>query len=132
MTDQEILCAAFAKAVKGGFKYSWFNENTELIWRNWPVGINGNIGQFIIATGNSWVPILAEALIFDHEFAKGLWGEKWIRVEIYDGAKTSKNPISDKAADTFVSVRHNQRAWRAHLQQMVLHENPIKYLEAFL
>lgn len=50
------------------------------------------------------------SIIFEHEFAKAFWGEKtaaWRALEA---------PL----------------AWQYHLQQMVLEEEPLKYLEKFL
>jgi hypothetical protein len=49
------------------------------------------------------------SVIFSHSFAKAIWGEE----KIYDGEFFGK-------------------AWEYHLQQMVLEENPLKYLEKFL
>ena len=65
-------------------------------------------------------------MIFSHSFAKAFWGEAYHQVEpkdlystpwdLYDGLQLYQYP----------------KAWQYHLQQMVLEENPIKYLEKFL
>lgn len=55
--------------------------------------------------------------IFSHEFAKAFWGEKdWRNQSAEDRAKMQP-PIG---------------VWQYHLQQMVLEEDPIKYLEKYL
>ena len=53
-------------------------------------------------------------LIFSHDFAKAFFGEEYIaQLNQYD-------------------LEESILAWRHHLQQMVLKEDPIKYLEKFL
>jgi len=54
-------------------------------------------------------------LIFSHEFAKAFWGER----ESY---------IDHNTSDIIIT----KEGWQFHLQQMVLTENPLKYLEKFL
>lgn len=49
-------------------------------------------------------------VIFQHNFAKAFWG----------------------TAKTGWSANSNEEEWQYHLQQMVLEENPIRYLEKFL
>jgi hypothetical protein len=51
------------------------------------------------------------SLIFSHEFAKAFWGEEKHKPE----------------TDVYLV-----QPWQYHLQQMVLEEDPIKYLEKFI
>ena len=85
MTHQEILTLerAIAKAVKGGF----------------PVG----------GMGDATAPLSSYGYIFNHDFAKALWG-------IDPGVVTSSDPL-------LMTDR-----WVRHLQQMVVAEDPIVYL----
>ena len=53
-------------------------------------------------------------IIFSHDFAKCFWGEE----ETYNGTSGQ--------CDNYLP------AWKFYLQQMVLEEEPIKYLEKFL
>jgi hypothetical protein len=54
-------------------------------------------------------------LIFSHDFAKKFFGEE-IRPEVnLNGTQIGNIPI-----------------WKINLQQMILEENPLKYLEQFL
>lgn len=58
------------------------------------------------------LPIKVEDIfIFSHEFAKAFWGEEVCEMEC--------------------SVVETKK-WKYHLQQMVLEEKPLKYLEKFL
>jgi hypothetical protein len=60
------------------------------------------------------------AVIFSHDFAKAFWGESEHKVE-------TMYFFNDKPEPTEVI-----EIWQFHLQQMVISENPIKYLEQFL
>lgn len=92
-----------------------------------------------------------ELFIFRHKFAKAFWGTekvddfgkivKFATLEQYNKAyPNGERPLC--AAHSLVSqdstwytnqdYEHMQRAWEYHLQQMVLEENPLKYLEKFL
>jgi hypothetical protein len=68
--------------------------------------------------GNNLRMDLVRGYLFDHIFAKAFWGG-----EIYDyheGSPTGEDFWMYKPS------------WQYHLQQMVLEENPIRYLEQFL
>jgi len=57
-------------------------------------------------------------LIFNHDFAKALWGEKYIwTIQVSRGRDTKVIKSMDMLED-----------WQYHLQQMVIAEDPIKYL----
>ena len=60
-----------------------------------------------------------QVIIFSHSFAKAFWGEEYI-----------SNPIHDSDGDVINDI--GDMAWKMHLQQIVLKEGPIKYLEKFL
>ena len=65
--------------------------------------------------------ILYYAIIFSHSFAKAFWGEKF-----YEGYPRKIKINLDKYEYVVL------RIWEHHLQQMVLEEEPLKYLERFL
>ena len=106
MTNKEILTRAIEKAIGGGWK-PFNNEWTvtpSAIWYKFPTGKNGEI------TNN---PVSIEAIIFNHDFAKALWGEDIRIVGETPGAMTDEErPL----------------AWQWYLQRMVIAEDPIKYL----
>lgn len=58
-------------------------------------------------------------IIYSHEFAKAFWGEE-IKHEHF---KFTDGKEHNCGCDTW---------WEYHLQKMVISEDPIKYLEAFL
>jgi hypothetical protein len=55
------------------------------------------------------------AIIYSHDFAKALWGDRFINPEMRDD--TGSRVIAIK-----------QTAWRYHLRQMVTADDPIEYL----
>jgi len=65
---------------------------------------------------------LACLIIFSHDFAKAFWGEDII---IERGVLEKNGNISSEYENKY-------KCWEYHLQQMVLEEDPIKYLEKFI
>lgn len=106
MTNEQILKAAFIKAGDIGFDTV----------KGADVEVSGSL---VKPYDDEDVWINAEALIFDHSFAKAFWGEE--SGLILEG---DNNP--DCAGERMGKL------WQYHLQQMVLEENPIQYLEKFL
>lgn len=107
MTNQEILTKAITQAIAGGCKLfeipKWAvkDEDGELYL--------GSLSKF---EDQEWFSedyevLRYETIIFNHDFAKALWGEKNIHFKQY-------------------GVLEN--AWKVHLQQLVIADDPIKYL----
>ncbi len=64
---------------------------------------------------DTWSEADIREMLFDHHFAKAFWGEQ------------NTAPFSK-----FNSNKQYAPAWQCHLQQMVLEEEPLKYIEEFL
>ena len=73
-----------------------------------------------------------EYVMFSHDFAKALWGEKdmWDKTKCTCGGK-GIHPTDDMHDLRCAKVKC-QRGYKFHLQQMVLEKEPLKYLEKFL
>ena len=77
------------------------------------------------------------SIIFSHGFARAFWGEELF---CYDCGGKVKPPmmmgseiqIGTGQCDCNRQFENNEPAWEYHLQQMVIEENPIQYLEKFL
>jgi len=114
MNKEEILKKAIEKAVKN----NWEIVNQKVV--DYEIDEFDNIFLF-------WNDINIQfdifEIIFSHDFAKAFWGEEEIEVEIVE------NFIGKKNND---HIYYYQSSWRYHLQQMILEEDPIKYLEKFL
>lgn len=119
MTNEQILKKVIKKAVKGGWKKGYsVRELTD------EVTLTSDAGA------------LAECMIFDHQFAKGFWGKrnhKMVMCEV-DGKKNvyewceTCNIMSIVGRETNVKCHD----WKHHLQQLVLAEDRLKYLEKFI
>lgn len=118
MTNQEILEKAIQKAIDGG----WKTEHPELHVDDDGYG-DLSIGFAITADDSDltwWSEdydvLSVNDVIFDHDFAKALWGHE---------------PVGASVAYDYTNGRHYNTPvpkWEAYLQQMVIAEDPIKYL----
>ena len=97
MTSKEILDKAIKKAIDGGFN---------ILFTSWTVREDGAIEGIY---RGEWLLKDYHVFIFNHDFAKALWGE---------------GPYYRFVGDTL----DNPRQWQYQLQMMVVAEDPIKYL----
>jgi hypothetical protein len=118
-TDKQILALAIQKAIDGG----WVQK---LIW------IHGNVkdknvifmkaleidSERIYWAYDEYISV--SELIFNHDFAKALWGEG-TESELVMHSGGLLNYKSHK-------VETYQDRWQYHLQRMVIADNPIQYL----
>lgn len=109
MTNQRILTKAIQKAIDGG--WSTIHPIRKRFISLW------NDGMFQVSTvTDSGNAIAIQASIFNHDFAKALWHDegKWLtRHYTPSGLQLSGQEVP---------------YWKVHLQQMVISEDPIKYL----
>jgi hypothetical protein len=101
MTNPQILQKAFKKAKDNGYKdelpiYDEFSK------------------RWVLETDGSYVDASINDYIFDHEFAKALWGE----------SNVMKFPRGE--------VHLQTPAWQYHLQQLAISEDLFKYIEGTL
>jgi len=109
MTNELILKKAIDKAIKNGYKVT---DN----YKYW-----------------DWTFVLKESLfdiIFSHDFAKHFWGEKLIGVNIDKYLDDNGERATHGTAGAYIEFI--LPAWQYHLQQLVLEEKPLKYIEKFL
>ena len=106
MTDREILSNAIDKAIANGWSAGKvITTNPELLDEAIDMGGFASI-------------------IFSHSFVKAFWGEEQVIVYV----KCDEVLYEDNEDHSLYMLP----AWQHHLQQMVLEENPIKYLEKWL
>ena len=101
MSHKEILEQAITKAIAGGWDVDLETVLPEMTKRYSLYGL-----QY---SGPS-------SLLFNHEFAKALWGEASIN---YESIVTSQDGAIDMSA---------HEGWQYHLQAMVIADDPIQYL----
>ena len=120
MTNEQILKKAIEKAVKGGYPKDPFHLYDDKLIRTTLLGTRTYYAD-----------------IFSHSFAKAFWGEELLRWgqtrEEYIKEALGKHLYSKHSwAGEFWDREDKMVAWAFHLQQMVLEEEPLKYLERFL
>jgi len=115
MTNKEILEKAIQKAIDGGWTgdladkvKSCADEDIELLIEGWR-----NIHHL--------EPV---NFIFDHNFAKAIWGDKQVEI-----AQSTKHL---KLKGKFTRSVPGHEGWQYHLQNMVIANDPIKYIGANL
>ncbi len=109
MTNQEILTKAFEKAIADGWDEFDIKEFT--------------LAEFVDGVFNEpreWFGIFE--IVYSHNFAKALWGDK----PVID-RRVPTNPFADED-DHSMDIVIIKDAWKHHLQQMVIAEDPIRYL----
>ena len=112
MTDEQILKKAIEKATNNGFK--WINFANSIGSR----GLTQNLARDLIEQQQ------VALLIFNHKFAEAIWGENYPVVRL-----TAEIESKSGGEDGFT---RNLSTWQFHLLQMVLEEEPLKYIEKFL
>ena len=129
MKAQEILQKAIEKSVKNGYKllgddnclelcqFKITEELDVIVWER--EYLDEGVSTFSY-----------QEIIFSHDFAKAFFGDKKLR-EIYFDNHWKANK-KDNYTITKCTVYAMRPAWRLHLQHMVIQENPIAYLEAYL
>jgi hypothetical protein len=106
MTNKEILQKAIEKAIANGLEFGTEPYTSEEI-------------QYKVYY----------EIIFSHDFAKAFWGSREFESYGIDKELDSAPQVGCMNAD---EVNFCGAIWEYHLQQMVLEDAPIKYLEKFL
>jgi hypothetical protein len=107
MTNQEILTKAIEKAIEGGWHGCHVTHSTT---DSWTITGTHRLCVSFSTGGNAYYH--PNEIIYSHEFAKALWGEKRDEFIYVEGS-----------GDPFYG-----ELWQHHLQQMVIAEDPIAYL----
>ena len=105
--NKEILEQAITKAIAGGWQPIGEYNGLQFIASTRP-----SLMHFTTADDNSQFYCDIEHVIFNHDFAKALWGEEG---QTLTGLRCS-------AQDGVIPY------WQYHLQAMVIADDPIQYL----
>lgn len=112
MTNKEILEKAIQKAVDGGWRpLSRYKKTDWFVWTHLAV-------TFGALDGTKEVTWSRNDVIFDHDFAKALWGEG----SLYEN--TGKYGFEEH----YDAACGAEFDWEVHMQRMVIAEDTIKYL----
>jgi hypothetical protein len=116
MSDQEILEKAIQKAIDGGWTVGRQIKFEKSM--GWVQVGDGPEEPEVTENGVTarMTQLLGETdILYDKGFAKALWGDKFFTPVIRDDTGTTVGMIK-------------QTPWKHHLRQMVIAEDPIKYL----
>ena len=114
MNNKEILTKAIEKAVENGL--TWYTKTSTEDIIDLYVNIHDDLlrGRY-------------REIIFSHDFAKAFWGEKDYEYTEELTAEEWAGGNGNHYGAYFVGLE-----WQYHLQQMVLEEEPLKYIERFI
>ncbi len=114
MTNKEILEKAIQKAIDGGWKVTNPTIDTPEKIMDW------------YAYPDSFREDYCNRFIFNHDFAKALWGEEQTKYT-YLIDKPLEHPVSKDDPIWYAENRFTE-LWKLKLMQMVISPDPIKYL----
>lgn len=118
---QKILEKAITKAIDGGWNY-YKGSKFENFKHRKEFDVLSMAGLCVdLHYGPRLWP---EQVVFNHDFAKALWGEPKATVSIAIGGSY--------VIPTEKEIRAGNFGWQYHLQQMVIADDPIAYLGANL
>lgn len=126
MTRKEILLLLLNQAHANGFEFRrWFQAN---ISSDWP---GAEEAVTLLSVESRFY-----ALVFSHDFARGLW-KKGAQMNFIVPASTysrlnGKGEIVTINRKPFTRRTIKADVWKYHLRQMAMSEDPMRYLKRFL
>lgn len=119
MDNKQILEKTISKAVDGGWVFQDIKDLVNFKIKT-PINDLGYPWYLFRALNNDGQEVESniEHVIFNHDFAKAIWGEAHIP------PIALKSIVIEKKVGDIPFLP----AWQYHLQQMVINEDPIKYL----
>lgn len=131
MSDEQILEKAIQKAVDGGWEPLAYMKHATVQIDQWRLDGMVEVGILARDSGQMrWVREL-EGIIFNHDFAKALWGDgKTVgQDENYKSDELDNDIVfSQELWQADDGLTFHGKLWQYHLQQMVVADDPIKYL----
>ncbi len=136
-THEEILEMAIQKAIDGGWDFFGLlaKDKGDSIWFESPLYNYWDVrrGQVLY---NSSIPKVGghTNIIFNHDFAKALWGEGhdcntgYHKKREYFTMPATGDQIHEVNIDYVAYCLDHKENWQYHLQQMVIADDPIEYL----
>ena len=130
MDDKEVLKKAIIIALDNGWKPEIVKQRSGHIDRENEKSISiankeNEVEMNLLLGGFLHNPLT----LMEHSFAKAFWNEDiklmFVTYNYPDGTKMSMSKNS-------VFEDEKYPVWKAHLQNMVLHENPIEYIKSFI
>jgi hypothetical protein len=126
MTRLELLTIVVGRARSNGFEFRrWYTSRLDLPW------ISAEAALKLLNQQRRYY-----SLLFSHDFASAFWkaGEE---ITFSVPAQSFQRPMPDGTLKTverksFVRRSARRDAWRYHLREMALSEEPLRYLRKYL
>lgn len=145
MTDKQLLTKAIERAVKNGWLSFVVGGRDSLIVRikraTFPSTSIVCISFPLCSSLRGDIELGIYDIIFSHDFAKAFWPSPKFRAWACPKCDFCKD-YSKHETDLFCpadgrklidkELEELNQFWRGHLREMVIEENPLKYLEQFL
>jgi hypothetical protein len=126
MTRLELLKILVGQARRNGFEFRrWYTLRLELPWISTEAALN------LLAAQRRYY-----ALLFSHEFASTFW-KAGAEITFQVQAQTFQRTMPDGTVATISRKPFTRRsarrdAWRYHLREMALAEEPLRYMRKYL
>lgn len=126
MTRLELLHLVIARARANGFEFRrWYTAKLALPWISYEAALN------LLDAQKRYY-----ALIFSHEFAQHFW-KAGSEITFDVPAQSFQRAMPDGSTRTierkgFIRRSARPNAWRYHLREMTLAEEPLRYLRKYL
>jgi hypothetical protein len=126
MTKTELLRIVVSQAKANGFVFrKWFQTNVRELWPGTTEALD------LLATENRYY-----ALLFSHEFARAFWSKGAQMSFIVPASsytrRNAKGQIITVSRKAFTRRTIKADVWKYHLRQMVIAEDPLRYIRRFL
>jgi hypothetical protein len=126
MTKQEILRILIFQARANGFEFrKWFQRKIEAPWSNFDDAID------LLAGGRRYY-----SLIYSHEFVRCFWKQGAQMNFIVPSATYTRRDKSGRIVTinrkAFTRRTIKADVWKYHLREMVVQEEPLRYIRRFL
>jgi hypothetical protein len=124
VSDSEVLTACIERAVAGDWKPHYIAEPVDV-----DISLHDYTRRIRFGSLLDGVTMAVEEIIFDHAFAKCLWGEE----EQSDKCKCGK-PAGESHSASFAvhGPTFDNLGWQHHLKQMVIAPDRVEYLRQWL
>lgn len=141
MNNQQILEKAIRKAIDGGWlpyfaEFDNFLNKDTLVYQIYNADLQdvasvlfgADAKGYVAYAGQYRIPVLQ--LIFNHDFAKSLFGEDLLAFlyEDYTSNHSHMGGTLDYPYSEGAGMEYKVKAYLYHLQNMVISDDPIKYL----
>ena len=126
MTKQDILRILIRQARANGFQFRWwFQHRIEAPWTNFEDAIR------LLAEGRRYY-----ALIYSHEFVRSFWKQGAQMSFVVPSASYTRRDKNGRivTVNRKAFTRRTVKAdvWKYHLREMVVQEEPLRYIRRFL